>query len=153
MKRKFILVISLLAFLAPGFHVQADVSLMAARVGAEDVFGTGEFYTKAFGLIEVGRLVLANGKDELILGFTGNSNQTIGNMNSGIAILGRESDAAAEAMPHIIFRVSDLKSVYVNALELGGTEVQAPTAIADLGITIAMLRDPSGNTIELLEEL
>lgn len=126
---------------------------MAARVGAEDVFGTGEFYTKAFGLTEVGRLVLANGKDELILGFADKNSQTIGNMDSGIAILGRDSDVAAESMPHIIFRVSNLESVYATALELGGTEVQAPTAIADLGITIAMLKDPSGNTIELLEEL
>jgi hypothetical protein len=41
---------------------------MAARVGAEDVFGTGEFYKKAFGLVEVDRLELASGKWQVASG-------------------------------------------------------------------------------------
>jgi predicted enzyme related to lactoylglutathione lyase len=85
---------------------------MAARVGAEDVFGTGEFYKKAFGLVEVDRLELASGKWQ-----------------------------------------SRIDSFYFDALELGGIEVQAPTAVCDLEITVAMLRDPAGNTIGLLEQL
>lgn len=124
---------------------------MAARVGAEDVFGTGVFYKEAFGLIEVDRLELADGTAELILGFAKNDNQSIASIGSAIAILGRESDDAAESMPHIIFRVSNIESAYLKAIETGGIAVQVPTVIDELGITIAMLRDPSGNTIELLE--
>jgi predicted enzyme related to lactoylglutathione lyase len=145
MKKQLIPMVVLLIGLTAVFQAQADVSLMAARVGAEDVFGTGEFYKKAFGLVEVDRLELASGKVELILGFTESHDQSI-------AILSRESDEAVESMPHIIFRVTDIGSFYFDALELGGIEVQAPTAISDLGITIAMLKDPAGNTIELLEQ-
>ncbi|MFT6092903.1 MAG: putative enzyme related to lactoylglutathione lyase [Pseudohongiellaceae bacterium] len=152
MKKQLIPMVVLLIGLTAVFQAQADVSLMAARVGAEDVFGTGEFYKKAFGLVEVDRLELASGKVELILGFTESHDQSIGNMGPGIAILSRESDEAVESMPHIIFRVTDIGSFYFDALELGGIEVQAPTAISDLGITIAMLKDPAGNTIELLEQ-
>jgi predicted enzyme related to lactoylglutathione lyase len=125
---------------------------MAARVGAEDVFGSGELYTKAFGLVGVGRFELASGKVELILEFTESQGQPIGNMGLGIAILSRESDDSVKSIPHIVFRVSDIDLVYFDALELGGIKVQEPTAISDLGITIAMLEDPAGNAIELLEQ-
>lgn len=151
MRNKIIPITMLFIGLSVIFQARADVSLMAARVGAEDVLGVGEFYEKAFGLIEVDRLELDSGKLELIMGFTENDNQSIKNMGPGIAILGRESDDAAESMPHIIFRVSDIHAAYAKAIELGGTEVQKPIAVSDLGITIAMLRDPAGNTIELLE--
>jgi hypothetical protein len=113
---------------------------MAARVGAEDVFGTGEFYTKAFDLVEVDRFELTSGKVELTLGFAESQDHSIGNMGLKIAILSRESDDAAESMPHIIFRVSDINLVYFDALELGGIAVQEPTAISELGITVAMLK-------------
>lgn len=153
MKNRPISIMILFVGLAAIIQARAEVSLMAARVGAEDVFGAGEFYTKAFGLIEVDRLELASGNVELILGFAENKEESISNMGPGIAILGRESDASAESMPHIIFRVSDIDTVYFKAIELGGTEVQEPMAISDLGITIAMIKDPAGNTIELLEQL
>jgi hypothetical protein len=84
---------------------------MAARVGAEDVFGTGEFYTKAFDLVEVDRFELTSGKVELTLGFAESQGHSIGNMGLKITILSRESDDAAESMPHIIFRVSDVNLV------------------------------------------
>tara|TARA_B110000305_G_scaffold159033_1_gene175856 strand:+ start:1315 stop:1776 length:462 start_codon:yes stop_codon:yes gene_type:complete len=153
MKNKFIPLTVFFIGLTTILQARADVSLMAARVGAEDVLVAAQFYVKAFGLIEVDRLELASGKAELILGFTGDNKQSVASMGPGIAILERESDADAESMPHIIFRVSDINAVYSKAIELGGTEVQEPMAINDLGITIAMLRDPAGNTIELLQQL
>ena len=153
MKNKFIPHTVFFIGLTTILQARADVSLMAARVGAEDVLVAAQFYVKAFGLIEVDRLELASGKAELILGFIGDNKQSVANMGPGIAILERKSDADAESMPHIIFRVSDINAVYSKAIELGGTEVQEPMAINDLGITIAMLRDPAGNTIELLQQL
>jgi len=153
MKNKFIPLTVFFIGLTTILQARADVSLMAARVGAEDVLVAAQFYVKAFGLIEVDRLELASGKAELILGFIGGNKQSVANMGPGIAILERESDADAESMPHIIFRVSDINAVYSKAIELGGTEVQEPMVINDLGITIAMLRDPAGNTIELLQQL
>ena len=153
MKNKFIPLTVFFIGLTTILQARADVSLMAARVGAEDVLVAAQFYVQAFGLIEVDRLELASGKAELILGFIGDNKQSVANMGPGIAILERESDADAESMPHIIFRVSDINAVYSKAIELGGTEVQEPMAINDLGITIAMLRDPAGNTIELLQQL
>ena len=70
------------------FQAQADVSLMASRVGAADVFGTGVFYKKAFGLVEVDRPELASGsgKGELVLGFIESHDQSIGNMGPGVAV-------------------------------------------------------------------
>ena len=153
MKNNFIPLAVFFIGLTSILQARADVSLMAARVGAEDVLVAAQFYVKAFGLIEVDRLELASGKAELILGFIGDNKQSVANMGPGIAILERKSDADAESMPHIIFRVSDINAVYSKAIELGGTEVQEPMVINDLGITIAMLRDPAGNTIELLQQL
>ena len=153
MKNNFIPLAVFFIGLTSILQARADVSLMAARVGAEDVLVAAQFYVKAFGLIEVDRLELASGQAELILGFIGDNKQSVANMGPGIAILERESDADAESMPHIIFRVSDINAVYSKAIELGGTEVQEPMVINDLGITIAMLRDPAGNTIELLQQL
>ena len=153
MKNKFIPLTVFFIGLTTILQARADVSLMAARVGAEDVLVAAQFYVKAFGLIEVDRLELASGQAELILGFIGDNKQSVANMGPGIAILERKSDADAESMPHIIFRVSDINAVYSKAIKLGGTEVQEPMAINDLGITIAMLRDPAGNTIELLQQL
>ena len=153
MKNNFIPLAVFFIGLTTILQARADVSLMAARVGAEDVLVAAQFYVKAFGLIEVDRLELASGQAELVLGFIGDNKQSVANMGPGIAILERESDADAESMPHIIFRVSDINAVYSKAIELGGTEVQEPMVINDLGITIAMLRDPAGNTIELLQQL
>ena len=153
MKNNFIPLAVFFIGLTTILQARADVSLMAARVGAEDVLVAAQFYVKAFGLIEVDRLELASGQAELVLGFIGDNKQSVANMGPGIAILERKSDADAESMPHIIFRVSDINAVYSKAIELGGTEVQEPMVINDLGITIAMLRDPAGNTIELLQQL
>jgi predicted enzyme related to lactoylglutathione lyase len=152
-KNKVFPITVLLIGLTSVFQAQADVSLMSAREGAEDVFGTGEFYKKAFDLVEMNRLDLASGKVELIFGVMESHDQSIRNMRPGIAILSKESDDAVESMPHIIFRVSNIDSVYFDALEPSGIEVLASTATNDLGITIAMLKDPAGNTIELLKQL
>jgi len=86
MKNQLIPMAVLLIGLTTVFQAQADVSLMSARVGAEDVFGTGEFYKKAFGPVEVDRLELASGKGELILGFVESHDQSIRNMGPEIAI-------------------------------------------------------------------
>ncbi len=59
-------------------QVQADVSFMAARVGAVDVLGTGEFYKRASGLREIERIELGDGRIELILGFRGDEGTTNG---------------------------------------------------------------------------
>jgi hypothetical protein len=80
MKNKFIPLTVFFIGLTTILQARADVSLMAARVGAEDVLVAAQFYVKAFGLIEVDRLELASGKAELILGFIGDNKQSVANM-------------------------------------------------------------------------
>lgn len=153
MKNKFLTLTIFLLGLLTAIQARADVSLMAARIGAEDVLEVGEFYKNAFSLTEITRLELASGNVELILGFGEDGNQTIANMNSAIVILGRNSDAAAEPIPHLIFRVSDIDATYAKAMAAGGSERLEPYISADLGIKIAMLKDPAGNIVELIQPL
>jgi len=51
--------------------------------------------------------------------------------------------------PHVLFEVSGIREM-VDALAADGVEILSPVESSDIGET-ALIRDPSGNVIELIE--
>jgi len=130
---------------------QAEVTLNAARVGAEDVLGLAEFYESAFGLKEVNRLEFP-GNVEVMLNFGATTDAAKTNSAAEVVIMHRESNAIDDPVPHIIFNVSDVKATAAAVKAAGGTMDGDPQAFGDSGIVIGLARDPAGNRIELIQQ-
>jgi predicted enzyme related to lactoylglutathione lyase len=139
------------ALAATGAQAQ-DIRVEAARVGspAGEVAATAAFYEQAFGLKEVGRF----GDDEpqeLLLNFGDTADAARANTNAQVVIMARDAAAAEDAMPHLVFRVSDVEAVVDNAVAAGATVDRAPGEFGDTGVFVSMIVDPVGNHIELLQ--
>jgi len=125
---------------------QLGASVIAVRVGAQDVLATADFYKELFAFSEVNRLTVDDGRLEVIL-----SAQTPGTM---MIILQRESDSAVEeGMPHGIFQIGDMESSYNKAIAMGATIVHEPSIAEEMGLKAAILNDPAGNMFELIEQI
>ena len=85
----------------------AEVTLNAARVGAEDVAALAQFYESAFGLKEVNRLEFP-GMIEIMLNFGDTMAAAKANPGAEIVIMHRDSNALEDPVPHLIFNVSDV---------------------------------------------
>ena len=154
MKKIFLHIIQICFMgLAVVAQAQAEVSLAGVRIGAQDVVATGEFYENTFDLEEVLFFTTKGGLQEIVLGFKGNDNKSIRDMGPAVIILGRDSDSAVEAMPHIVFEVRDLDAVYAKALQNGAQKVAGPTANENSGLKLVFFMDPANNMIELLQKI
>lgn len=130
---------------------RADVMLNAARVGGEDVAALAQFYESAFGLKEVNRLEFP-GTLEIMLNFGGSMEAAKANSAAQVVIMHRDSDALEDAVPHIIFTVSDVAATAAAVKKAGGTMDGDPQAFGNTGIVIGFARDPAGNRIELIQQ-
>lgn len=131
-------------------QTHADVSFNSARVTAEDVLATGEFYKAAFGLKEVQHLNLPDGNVELMLNFGATDQAALANTNAQVVIMHRAPGAAADPVAHLIFNVTDMDSTVAAVEAAGGTMAREPFEFGDTGIWIGMVNDPAGNIVELL---
>lgn len=138
------------ALLAAG-AVRAEVTLNAARVGAEDVPALAAFYETAFGLKEVNRLEFP-GAVEIMLNFGATVDAAKSNPAAEVVIMHRESNAIDDSVPHIIFNVSDVEATAAAVEKAGGTMDGEPREFGDTGIVIGFARDPAGNRIELIQQ-
>jgi predicted enzyme related to lactoylglutathione lyase len=130
---------------------QADVSLNAARIGAEDVAALATFYESAFGLKEVNRLEFP-GTIEIMLNFGSSVDAAKANAAAEIVIMHRDSDALADAVPHIILNVTDAAATAAAVKAAGGTMDGDPRPFGNSGMMIGFARDPAGNRIELIQQ-
>jgi predicted enzyme related to lactoylglutathione lyase len=130
---------------------RAEVTLNSARVGAEDVAAAEKFYEDAFGLKEVNRLEFP-GTVEVMLNFGATMDAAKANGAAQIVIMTRESDDIADAVPHIIFNVTDVAAIAKAVVAAGGTMDGEPQPFGDTGIVIGFAKDPAGNRIELIQQ-
>ena len=137
------------AFLAV-FPAYADVSLMAARLGAQDVLALEKFYEAAFGLKEVNRIEF-RGQVEVMLNFGADAQAAKANSNAQVVIMHRDSDAIADAVPHLIFDVSDVKATVAAVKAAGGKVDGEPRPFGNSGMIIGLATDPAGNRLELIQ--
>ena len=129
---------------------QAQISVYAIRVGAQDPDAVANFYKAAFGLKEAERLSLPNGV-EIMLNFGASEAQALASTAPQVVIMSRDSDAVEDVVPHLIFRVSDREATASAVSGAGGTIVRGPFEFGDSGIIITMLKDPAGNEVELIQ--
>jgi predicted enzyme related to lactoylglutathione lyase len=129
---------------------QAEVSLDAARIGAQDVAGLAKFYESAFGLKEVNRLQFPN-MLEIMLNFGDTVEAAKANHSPQIVIMHRASDAIDDPVPHLILTVTDAAAAAKAIQAAGGRLDGAPRPFGKTGMVIGLARDPAGNRLELIQ--
>lgn len=132
-------------------QAHAETTVMAVRIGAEDVVALAKFYDTAFGLKEIDRV--GNPPTEIIMRYGATVAAAKAGASPEFLLQKREAGAAAGSIMHAIFRVSDIAAT-VAAAKAAGAKVDSDVATVAIGgapIKIAMLRDPDGNAIEIME--
>jgi lactoylglutathione lyase len=127
-----------------------DISLNAARVGGKDVAVLAKFYEAAFGLKEVMRIDTP-AMLEIMLNFGDTAEAAKANPAAQVVIMPRADTDARDSIAHIIFDVTDMKSVIESVKAAGGTVVREPAVFGDTGLVFSFVADPDGNQIELLQ--
>ena len=140
-----------LAGLLPAVAAPAGVSLNAARVGAVAVASVEKFYQAAFGLQEVRRFEVPGGI-EVLMNFGATADAAKANSSPQVVIMHRNSDATPDAIPHLIFTVTDINATVAAIKAAGGKMDGDPREFGKTGIMIGMAIDPAGNHIEMIQQ-
>jgi predicted enzyme related to lactoylglutathione lyase len=130
---------------------QADVTVMAVRLGANDVAALAKFYQAAFGLQEIDRV--GDPVTEIIMRYGTTVAAAKAGTSPEFLVQKRAEGETAGSMHHAIFRVSDI-AASVAAAKAAGAKVESGVVTVPIGgapIKIAMVVDPDGNALELME--
>jgi predicted enzyme related to lactoylglutathione lyase len=131
--------------------VHADVAVMAVRIGAKDVVALAKFYDAAFGLKEIDRV--GEPPTEIIMRYGATVAAAKAGSSPEFLVQNREPGAAADPIMHAILRVPDV-GASVAAAKAAGATIQGDVVTVPIGgmpVKIAMLTDPDGNLLELME--
>jgi predicted enzyme related to lactoylglutathione lyase len=149
MNRVVIRALGACAALLTGAAAHAGVTLNSARVGSEDPIALGKFYETAFGLKEVNRLKIGDGV-EIFLNFGDSVDAAKANTAAQIVVM-KNKPALPDAVPHLIFNVTDAAATAAAVKAAGGKMDGDPKPFGNTGIVIGFAIDPAGNRIELLQ--
>jgi len=130
---------------------QADVTVLAVRLGAKDVVALAKFYETAFGLKQIDKV--GEPATEIIMRYGATAAAAKAGTSPEFLIQNREATAGNDAMAHAIFQVSDLAAT-VAAAKGAGAKMNGEIASVPIGgmpVKIATLVDPDGNVLELME--
>ena len=116
-------------------------------INVSDLDRATEFYTRGLGLQEKGKYDLGH-MHEVLVGAAGDA----------VSILLIKYTRRTEApdlgtgYEKIVLNCDDVAGAYERALAEGGTSQLEPRTIEDMGLTVAMVRDPDGYLIELVKQ-
>ena len=130
---------------------QADVTVLAVRLGADDVASLAKFYDSAFGLKEIDRV--GEPVTEIIMRYGATAAAAKAGTSPEFLVQKREPGDGKHVMAHAIFHVSDLAAT-VAAAKAAGATAQGDTVTVPIGgmpVKIATIVDPQGNVLELME--
>jgi predicted enzyme related to lactoylglutathione lyase len=150
MRRSIVTVAAILG-LTGALHARAETTVLAVRIGADDVVALARFYDAAFGLKEIDRV--GDPPTEIIMRYGATVPEAKAGSSPEFLLQKRDAGAAKDPMMHAIFRVSDITAA-VAAARAAGATMNGDVAAVLIGgtpIKIAMLTDPDGNAIELME--
>ena len=131
--------------------VQADVTVLAVRLGAKDVVALAKFYDAAFGLKEIDHV--GQPPTEIIMRYGATVAAAKAGSSPEFLVARRDSGAANDPITHAVFHVSDIGATLLAAKAAGATlksDVAAVT-IGGMPLKTATLVDPDGNVLELME--
>jgi predicted enzyme related to lactoylglutathione lyase len=129
----------------------ADVGVLAVRLAAKDTATLAKFYEAAFGLKEIDRV--GQPPTEIIMRYGDTVAAAKAGSSPEFLVARREPGAANDPMPHAVFHVSDIRAT-VAAAKAAGATVKSDVASVKIGgmpIQIAMLVDPDGNALEIMQ--
>lgn len=150
MKNIYTTVMAAAAVLLLASVAHAQVSLNAARIGAQNTDSLAKFYEAAFGMQEVNRISVPTGA-EIFLNFGATAEEAKANKSTPIVIMHRPSDDLKDPVPHLVLNVTDMDAT-VKALKAAGGSMQGdPRAFGNTGIMIGIAVDPAGNRIEMIQ--
>jgi predicted enzyme related to lactoylglutathione lyase len=131
--------------------VQADVTVLAVRLGAKDVVALAKFYDTTFGLKEIDRV--GQPPTEIIMRYGASVAAAKAGSSPEFLVTRREPGAANDTMAHAIFHVSDMDATVAAAKSAGATLKGnvASVKIGKMAVKVAQLVDPDGNALELME--
>ena len=150
MRRSIATVLGVLAAVC-AMQARAETTVMAVRLGADDVVALAKFYETAFGLKEIDRV--GDPATEIIMRYGATVAEAKAGSSPEFLLQKREPGAAEDSMMHAIFRVSDIAAAVASA-KAAGAKMEGDIATVPIGgapIKIAMLADPDGNALELME--
>jgi predicted enzyme related to lactoylglutathione lyase len=130
---------------------QADVTVMAVRLGANDVVALAKFYDAAFGLKQIDQV--GNPPTEIIMRYGANAAAAKAGTSPEFLVEKRAAGVTPAAMAHAIFQVPDVAATVAAVKAAGGT-MRGDIASAPIGnitVKVAMVIDPDGNVLELME--
>jgi predicted enzyme related to lactoylglutathione lyase len=130
---------------------RADVTVLAVRLGANDVPALAKFYESAFGLKEIDHV--GQPPTEIIMRYGTTAAAAKNGSSPEFLVARRDAGVTPDAMPHAIFHVTDVAAT-VSAAKAAGASVKsdvASIAIGGMQVKIAQLADPEGNVLELIE--
>jgi predicted enzyme related to lactoylglutathione lyase len=129
----------------------ADVTVLAVRLGANDVVALSKFYDAAFGLKEIDRV--GKPPTEIIMRYGATVAAAKAGSSPEFLVAHRDSAAVNDPITHAIFRVSDIGAAVLAAKAAGATIKRdvASVSIGGMRLKTATLVDPDGNVIELME--
>ena len=131
--------------------VQADVSVLAVRLGAKDAAALAKFYETVFGLKEIDHV--GQPPTEIIMRYGATVAAAKAGSSPECLVAKRDAGATSDSMPHAVFHVSDMSATLGAAKAAGATVKSEPASvtIGGMPLKVAMVVDPDGNVLELME--
>jgi lactoylglutathione lyase len=116
-------------------------------INVADLDRSVEFYTNALGLHEKTKIDLGE-LHEVLVG---------GEEDRTAILLVKHADRTDVPVPgdgfeKIVLVTDDVEALYERATSRGGESVKSPWALEQLGIKVALVRDPDGYLLELIEQ-
>lgn len=130
---------------------RADNTVLAVRLGADDVPALARFYETAFGLKQIDHV--GEPPTEIIMRYGATVAAAKAGSSPEFLVAKRDAGVKPDQMAHAIFHVSDIAATVAAAKAAGGT-VRGDVASVPIGgtpIKIATMADPEGNVLEIME--
>jgi lactoylglutathione lyase len=125
----------------------SSMQISGFGINVADLDRSADFYTRGLGLQEKGKYDLGH-MHEVLVGTDGDA----------VSILLIKYTSRSEApdlgtgFEKIVLNVDDVAGAYERALAEGGTSQLEPRTIENMGLTVAMVRDPDGYLIEIVKQ-
>jgi lactoylglutathione lyase len=124
-----------------------SIHISGFGINVDDLDRSAEFYTKALGLQEKMKLDLGELHEVMVAGE--------GDRPAILLVKHAERTSAPEpgnGFEKIVFVTDDVDALHDRVAANGGTSEKAPWNIEKMGIRVALVRDPDGYLIELIEQ-
>jgi lactoylglutathione lyase len=125
----------------------AGIHISGFGINVDDLDRSVDFYTRVLGLQEKFKIDIGELHEVLVAG----------EGDASSILLVKHTDRAGSPVPgsgfeKIVFLTDDVAALYQQAITEGGASVREPQPMAEMGVTIALVHDPDGYLLELIQQ-